>query len=803
MAISLGSISVDLFANTGEFISGMDKAAYSAKKTQKEIAQSFDQMGSKIGDSLQGAFSSLGQFGSVVGDLSRSIAESFDGIGKGAKNGLAIAVTALGALGAAAIAAGAGLIELGKGGAELVEHLEQVSQKTGISVRDLQIFQAAGNTVGVSLDDITTAMRKFGQALTGFGKGAAAQTVLRELGVTSKDSKEALLEVADAFQKMPDGAQKSSDAVALFGRSGLTLIPLLDKGRDGIQQWEKALDKLGPVIGTEAVQANEKYRDSIGELSLAWDKVKVDVEQSVIPALSKATSWIANNFQGIKAGFLGGGVGGAAMLRDQQAQTKASVDGAKAESSAKDELLKKQEEIQASLQNMFELEKAGGSAALALEKARQQLADDVAAGLFKEASAIQSQIPELQKAADLEAQRAAHAKQLAASYASVMASIAHGPAKPLFPSKPSDPTAGIEALFGPQPKKNPLEGAPDLGSGLNEDFASGMNLLKKDALAGQGYINDFYSGWENRQQKTEESITDGYNKQFAKLLGLYTLGEVSQKDFNDVSVKLEAERQADLKQLRKDQGTSTFKDAWQDMFTQIAASGRDFARSLTSDIGDALTSLNAQMAKFVVTGKGLNLKQIGQGLETNLASSLIKKGESSLFGSLGGLFGLGDGTKPDGSTAQNALWVQMASGVGGLAGAGAGALGSLPLGNLSGLVSLFGSTSGSLTPASSSGFPGAGFLSLLSGIIPFLADGGDTQPGHAYVVGEKRPELFVPRSAGTIVPSVEGSASGAKVFNVTNHFHGVSDMDSFKKSQTQITSNFIRAAQTAQMRTGR
>jgi hypothetical protein len=50
----------------------------------------------------------------------------------------------------------------------------------------------------------------------------------------------------------------------------------------------------------------------------------------------------------------------------------------------------------------------------------------------------------------------------------------------------------------------------------------------------------------------------------------------------------------------------------------------------------------------------LNLKQIGQSLTENITSSVLKKGESSLFGSLGNLFGVGN--KPDGSTAQNALW---------------------------------------------------------------------------------------------------------------------------------------------------
>lgn len=198
-------------------------------------------------------------------------------------------MTALGALGAAAVAAGAGFIELGKQGAEIVEHLSQMSQKTGIGVRDLQIFEAAGKTVGLSLDEIVIGLRRFDQAISGFGKGAAAQGILRELGVSAKDNREALLQVADAFAKMPDGVKKATDAAGLFGKSGLNLIPILNKGRDGILEWENSVDAFGPKIGSQAVAANEKYRASVEKLSLQWDAFKVNVEQDVLPTLSKIT----------------------------------------------------------------------------------------------------------------------------------------------------------------------------------------------------------------------------------------------------------------------------------------------------------------------------------------------------------------------------------------------------------------------------------------------------------------------------------------------------------------------------------
>src|SRR6266481_7095805 len=434
--------------------------------------------------------------------------------------------------------------------------------------------------------------------------------------------------------------------------------------------------------------------------------------------------------EAIKAG-LAGGFGAAAMLKDQQAAQALLTTGVKEESAAKDELLRKGEQIQASLQKTFEIQKVGGTAAYALEQARQRLNDDIQAGLFKEASAIQSQIPELQKAADLEAQRVAHAKQVAASYKSLQDSFAKGGASPLFKSAPIDLTKGTEALFGPQPK-DPNAGAPDLGGMKFPDLSAGLAVLGKDLNTGQQFITDFNDKWKAKQDGTTESINKDYNQQLVKLQGFLALGQVSEEQAKEVFLKIQKEKYDGLKLLREKSGTSTFKDAWTDLFTEIQNSGRDFARSITADIGNAIQSLNQQLAQFVVTGKGLSSKQIGQSLEANLFGSVLRKAESGLAGSLGGLFGLKT-AKADGSSANNALWVQFAN-VGGLSAAG---VGSLPVGGLASMFGLGGATTtGTTTPGSSSG----GFLSGVGGFLGsfaklfggFLADGGSAMPGRAY-----------------------------------------------------------------------
>lgn len=73
--------------------------------------------------------------------------------------------------------------------------------------------------------------------------------------------------------------------------------------------------------------------------------------------------------------------------------------------------------------------------------------------------------------------------------------------------------------------------------------------------------------------------------------------------------------------------------------------------------------------------------------------------------------------------------------------------------------------------------------------LPFFgarADGGAVNPGGAYLVGERGPEVFAPRQAGVI-----GASGGA----VDVHFHlgAGSDAQSIQRNQSQIAAAIARA----------
>jgi phage-related minor tail protein len=60
---------------------------------------------------------------------------------------------------------------------------------------------------------------------------------------------------------------------------------------------------------------------------------------------------------------------------------------------------------------------------------------------------------------------------------------------------------------------------------------------------------------------------------------------------------------------------------------------------------------------------------------------------------------------------------------------------------------------------------GGGFLDAIN---PFRADGGPVSAGGTYIVGERGPEVFVPRTSGTIIPNNQLSmGGGGDTYNIT------------------------------------
>ena len=94
-------------------------------------------------------------------------------------------------------------------------------------------------------------------------------------------------------------------------------------------------------------------------------------------------------------------------------------------------------------------------------------------------------------------------------------------------------------------------------------------------------------------------------------------------------------------------------------------------------------------------------------------------------------------------------------------------------------------------------FPGGGMAASggpSTNYHPFdmLADGGPANANTPYIVGERGPELFVPKSSGAVVPNHQLGSMGSTT-NVTNNYISAIDVKSFE-DRLLGSSNTIWAA---------
>ena len=82
---------------------------------------------------------------------------------------------------------------------------------------------------------------------------------------------------------------------------------------------------------------------------------------------------------------------------------------------------------------------------------------------------------------------------------------------------------------------------------------------------------------------------------------------------------------------------------------------------------------------------------------------------------------------------------------------------------------------------------------------PARQHGGYVGAGKPYMVGEQGRELFIPRSAGNIVPMAAGAGGG----NITINFHvSTPDVDGFRRNQPAMIGDALRQAATQRRRDG-
>jgi hypothetical protein len=223
-----------------------------------------------------------------MGGLKKGAQDASSGLGGMLKSAGGLS----GALGSLVpLVSGVGLAAMAKGAIDAADNMNDLSQKTGVSVERLSQFDQAAKASGTTLESVSKSMIKLGKGLAESDSGPAAKA-LKELGVSATDASgklkstdELVLQVSDKFKAMPDGAKKSALAIQLFGKSGADMIPLLNGGR-------KAVESLGITMTTKFAKGADDANDKLVVLQTKLVELSVKLGTALMPVLNTITDLV-------------------------------------------------------------------------------------------------------------------------------------------------------------------------------------------------------------------------------------------------------------------------------------------------------------------------------------------------------------------------------------------------------------------------------------------------------------------------------------------------------------------------------
>lgn len=285
-------------ANTFKItIAAVDKAT----ATVRRVNQSMARLTSPVRDLKQ----SLGGLGRELG--LNKVSQSLGSVAKsarGAATGVTSLVPALGAItGAATIA---GMAALANSWGKLGSEVAKTSSVLGVSTRELQEYQAAAKLAGVSADEMAGGLKAIGTALRGghFGYNSEAAIMMNTLGISmhktasgAVDATRGLRQVAEAIARQGGNVQAQQQIAQTFGVE--SLLPMLQKGAAGIEEYVAQARALGSVMGDDQIKAAKEYAQNVAKLDLAIDGLKASIGNALVPVLSpllaQLSEWVTKN----------------------------------------------------------------------------------------------------------------------------------------------------------------------------------------------------------------------------------------------------------------------------------------------------------------------------------------------------------------------------------------------------------------------------------------------------------------------------------------------------------------------------
>jgi len=184
---------------------------------------------------------------------------------------------------AGALSAGV-FVAAGKAAIDFADAVGKSAQKVGSTTKALSELSYAAKLSDLTFTDLETGMRFLSKSMV------TNADLFNQLGVAIQNSDgslrstdQVLMDLADRFASIPDGAQKTALAMELLGRSGASMIPMLNAGSSGLEQMRQRAIDLGISISEDTAKRAEQFNDTISDLGAVGQGAMIKLASATLP----------------------------------------------------------------------------------------------------------------------------------------------------------------------------------------------------------------------------------------------------------------------------------------------------------------------------------------------------------------------------------------------------------------------------------------------------------------------------------------------------------------------------------------
>jgi hypothetical protein len=294
MAVSIGTLRMDIIARTDEFEKGLFKTRKEMRSTRRvfeknlSVHDKYARSLNKADEMLKRGNLSIKLHRQEVARLSKEYREAHTFSGRFSKNLRSRAV----AMAAAAVSIGTlvqGLRSL-REGLTKIDDLDKKSKGMGESVANIQALAfAAGQTSGLPFETAVAGFEKMSKrvAEAAMGTGEAAMA-LKKLNIDAKELnklkpyKQFQL-LADAMEAVPHAGTRAALAAKLFDMEARRLHITMRGGAATLEEYKKQAEEMGILLDESMVSDAARANDAIDKLSRSWENFKLVLAAGAAP----------------------------------------------------------------------------------------------------------------------------------------------------------------------------------------------------------------------------------------------------------------------------------------------------------------------------------------------------------------------------------------------------------------------------------------------------------------------------------------------------------------------------------------